>query len=29
MQKRLGWDVAARAYVDVYEWAIAARRGRE
>jgi starch synthase len=27
MQKRLGWDVAARKYVDVYDWAVAARRG--
>ncbi|HTQ45141.1 MAG TPA: glycogen synthase, partial [Polyangiaceae bacterium] len=26
MQKAFGWDVAARKYVDVYEWAIAARR---
>jgi starch synthase len=26
MQKRLGWDVAARKYIDVYEWAVAARR---
>jgi starch synthase len=27
MQKTFGWDVAARKYVDVYDWAIAARRG--
>ncbi|HEY8089726.1 MAG TPA: glycosyltransferase, partial [Polyangiaceae bacterium] len=27
MKKRFGWDVAARRYVDVYRWAVAARRG--
>ncbi len=26
MQKPFGWDVAARKYADVYDWAIAARR---
>jgi starch synthase len=26
MRKKLGWDVAARQYVDVYEWAIAKKR---
>jgi starch synthase len=26
MQKKFGWDVAARRYADVYDWAIAARR---
>jgi starch synthase len=27
MNKRLGWDVAAARYGDVYDWAVAARRG--
>ena len=27
MSKRFGWDVAARRYAQVYEWAVAARRG--
>lgn len=27
MKKPLGWDVAARQYLDVYRWAVAARRG--
>jgi starch synthase len=27
MKKRLGWDVAASLYAEVYAWAIAARRG--
>jgi starch synthase len=27
MKKHFGWDVAARKYGDVYEWAIAQRRG--
>lgn len=27
MRKRFGWDVAARRYGQVYEWAVAARRG--
>jgi starch synthase len=26
MQKRLGWDVAARRYADVYDWAVAKKR---
>ncbi|MGF1469168.1 MAG: glycogen synthase GlgA [Sandaracinaceae bacterium] len=28
MQKKMGWDVAAVQYEDVYRWAIEARRGR-
>jgi starch synthase len=28
MQKRFGWDKAARSYGDVYRWAVAARRGQ-
>jgi starch synthase len=28
MKKPFGWDVAARRYVEVYRWAIAARRGQ-
>ncbi len=28
MTRRFGWDVAAARYADVYDWAIAARRGR-
>jgi starch synthase len=27
MKKKLGWDVAAQKYADVYEWAIAKKRG--
>ncbi len=27
MEKKLGWDVAANAYADVYDWAIARKRG--
>jgi starch synthase len=27
MGKKLGWDVAAKKYADVYEWAIAKKRG--
>ncbi len=27
MRKRFGWDVAARRYAQVYEWAVRARRG--
>jgi len=27
MTKRLGWDVAAGKYRDVYDWAVAKRRG--
>jgi starch synthase len=27
MKKRFGWDVAAAQYRDVYQWAVAARRG--
>jgi starch synthase len=26
MRKELGWDVAARAYADVYDWAVARKR---
>jgi starch synthase len=28
MQKRFGWDAAAKRYAQVYEWAIAARQGK-
>jgi starch synthase len=27
MKKKLGWDVAAQKYADIYEWAIAKKRG--
>jgi starch synthase len=27
MSKKLGWDVAARRYADVYRWAVARKRG--
>jgi glycogen synthase len=27
MRKRFGWDVAARQYADVYEWAVRERGG--
>jgi len=27
MKKRFGWDIAAKRYQQVYEWAVAARRG--
>jgi starch synthase len=27
MRRRFGWDAAAKSYAQVYEWAIAARRG--
>ncbi|MGO8996168.1 MAG: glycogen synthase GlgA [Polyangiaceae bacterium] len=27
MGKKLGWDVAAKKYADVYEWAVAKKRG--
>lgn len=27
MQKKMGWDVAAERYADVYRWAVDARRG--
>jgi starch synthase len=27
MNKRFGWDVAARRYAEVYDWAVQARRG--
>jgi starch synthase len=28
MQKPFGWDIAARKYAQVYEWAVEARRGK-
>jgi starch synthase len=27
MEKKLGWDVAAKKYADVYEWAVTRKRG--
>jgi glycogen synthase len=28
MRKRMGWDVSARRYEEVYRWALERRRGR-